>query len=73
MCFSACHWARIAKIVFGARIEDALASGFHELQIDDARLKELSGSPVEIVGDFLRDEAVGLFHLFDQRPNKRIY
>jgi tRNA(Arg) A34 adenosine deaminase TadA len=73
MCFSACHWARIAKIVFGARIEDALASGFHELQIDDARLKELSGSPVEIVGDFLRDEAVGLFHLFDQQPNKRIY
>src|SRR6266516_4264518 len=33
MCFSACHWARISTIVYGARIEDARASGFHELPI----------------------------------------
>ena len=23
MCFSACHWAKISKIVYGAQIEDA--------------------------------------------------
>jgi guanine deaminase len=73
MCFSACHWARISKIVYGADIQDALRSGFHELEISNARLKELSGSLVEIVSDFLRDEAVELFRLFDQRSNKRTY
>lgn len=73
MCFSACHWARISKIVYGASIRDAHASGFHELQIANTRLKELSGSPIEIAGDFLRDEAVALFHFFDQQPNKRTY
>ena len=73
MCFSACHWARLSKIVYGANIQDALHSGFHELQIPNMRLKELSASPVEIVSDFLRDEAVELFHLFDQQPNKRTY
>ena len=73
MCFSACHWARISKIVYGANIQDALHSGFHELQIPNSLLKELGASRVEIVSDFLRDEAVALFHLFDQQPNKRIY
>jgi len=73
MCFSACHWARISKIVYGASIRDAHASGFHELQIANTRLKELGGSPVEITGDFLRHEAIALFHFFDQQPNKRTY
>jgi hypothetical protein len=50
-----------------------LRRGFHELEISNARLKELSGSPVEIVSDFLRDEAVALFQLFDQQSNKRTY
>jgi guanine deaminase len=73
MCFSACHWARISKIVYGANIQDALGSGFHELEIPNTRLKELGGSPVEIVGDFLREEAVVLFQLFAQQSNKRTY
>jgi guanine deaminase len=73
MCFSACHWARISKIVYGASIHDAQASGFHELPIANSRLKELGASPVEIVGDFLRTEAVALFQFFDHQPNKRIY
>jgi tRNA(Arg) A34 adenosine deaminase TadA len=73
MCFSACHWARISKIVYGANIQDAKRSGFHELEITNTGLKELSGSPVEIVSDLLRDEAVALFQLFDQQSNKRTY
>jgi tRNA(Arg) A34 adenosine deaminase TadA len=73
MCFSACHWARLSKIVYGARIEDAFASGFHELHIPNIRMKEFGGSPVEIVADFLREEAVALFQLFDRQPNKRTY
>jgi hypothetical protein len=59
--------------VYGANIQDAQRSGFHELAIPSARMKELGGSPVEIAGDFLRDEAVALFQFFDQQPNKRTY
>src|SRR5580704_4217300 len=54
MCFSACHWARIAKVVYGAGIQDARASGFQELQISNARMKEVGASPMVIQGDFLR-------------------
>lgn len=73
MCFSACHWARLSKIFYGASIQDAQASGFHELTIANSRLKELGGSPIEIAGDFLRIEAVALFQFFDQQPDKRTY
>ena len=73
MCFSACHWARISTIVYGARIEDARASGFHELPIGNTEMKKLGGSPVEIVGDFLKEEAVVLFRLFDQQGLKKTY
>ena len=73
MCFSACHWARISKIVYGANIRDAHAAGFRELQIANTRMRELGASPIEIVGDFLREEAVALFQLFDHQPNRRTY
>jgi tRNA(Arg) A34 adenosine deaminase TadA len=73
MCFAACHWARISRIVFGANIQDAQQSGFHELTITNTRMKELGGSPVEVIADFLRDEAVALFHFFDHHPHKRTY
>jgi hypothetical protein len=36
-------------------------------------MRELGASPIEIVGDFLREEAVALFQLFDHQPNKRTY
>src|SRR3712207_8990119 len=39
MCFSACHWARVARIVYGASIADAAAFGFNELPVSNARLK----------------------------------
>src|ERR1043165_5126214 len=49
MCFSAIHWAKIEKIVFGARIEDAQRFGFNELTVSNHLLKELGISDVLIV------------------------
>lgn len=73
MCFAACHWARIFRIVFGARIEDAQKAGFSELAVSNEQMKTLGGSGVEIVGDFLRDECVGLFETWSARQDKRAY
>jgi guanine deaminase len=73
MCFSACHWARISTIVFGARISDAQATGFHELTISNRRMKTLGDSAVAIVGGVLREEARNLFRLWSGQRRRRLY
>ena len=61
MCFSACHWARIDKIVYGASISDAKKAGFNELQISDAHLKKEGKLSVKLEGAFLKKENQALF------------
>ncbi len=73
MCFSACHWARISKIVYGAQIEDAKKLGFNELTISNKELKKAGNCPIEIVGDILREENLELFKLWSVEGNRRIY
>lgn len=73
MCFSAIHWARISTIVFGSRIADARGLGFSELTISNQQMKELGGSPVVIVPDYLREECTALFREWAARPERRAY
>jgi len=73
MCFAACHWARIRRIVFGTRIADAEAAGFHEMPIGNDRMKALGGSEVAIVPDVLRDECAALFTRWADRRDRRAY
>ncbi|MCK4913066.1 MAG: nucleoside deaminase [Planctomycetes bacterium] len=73
MCFAACHWARISKIVFGARIKDAKEAGFSELALPNEEMKRLGKSSVEIVADFLSKESIELFKLWSQNSKKRAY
>jgi tRNA(Arg) A34 adenosine deaminase TadA len=73
MCFSAAHWARVELVVFGARIADARAAGFHELDISCDRMRELGGSELVVVGDVLRDECRALFRLWRTRQDHRPY
>ena len=73
MCFGAIHWAKIARIVYGAAIADARDFGFSELDISNRWLKELAGSPVDIVDGVMRDEAVQLFRDWRSRVDHRVY
>lgn len=73
MCFSACHWARLDRIVYGAAIADAAAAGFNELPVSNLDLKRLGDSPVEIVSNVLRDECRELFQLWLRHPQRRAY
>jgi tRNA(Arg) A34 adenosine deaminase TadA len=73
MCFSAIHWAKIDRIVFGARIADAKGAGFNELSISNEEMKRLGGSPVDVVPELLRDENVALFREWIARPDRRGY
>ncbi len=70
MCFAAIHWARIGRIVFAARVEDAARYGFNELPMGNAQLKSLGRLEVELVGDFQRDLALALFDLFKARHGR---
>ena len=64
MCFSAIHWARAARIVFGTSIADAEAAGFRELSISNETMKRLGGASVAVEGGFLRDECAAVFARF---------
>jgi tRNA(Arg) A34 adenosine deaminase TadA len=70
MCFSAIHWANIDRIVYGTSIADAAEAGFNELPISNYDMKRLGNSRVEVVGDFLREEAKELFRIFKERGTK---
>lgn len=73
MCFSACHWARVSRIVFGARIEDAKGYGFRELSVSTAQLKALGHCAAGITADCLRDESLLLFEQWRARGDHRAY
>ncbi len=73
MCFSAIHWAKIDRIVFGARIEDAGNAGFNELSISNEEMKEKGQSPVNIEAEFMRDANKKVFQEFIQSAERRTY
>ncbi|MFH2146036.1 MAG: nucleoside deaminase [Candidatus Omnitrophota bacterium] len=64
MCFSACHWARISRVIFGANIADAKVAGFNELLISNLNMHSLAKSAIEVTGNFMRRENLLLFSLW---------
>jgi len=73
MCFSAIHWARIDKIIYGTKTSDAKKIGFNELSITDRRLKSLGKSKVKLAGGFMRKECMDLLERFSRLKNKKLY
>lgn len=73
MCFSACHWANVQRIVYGARIPDALRAGFRELTIPAEDMARLGGSGVEVRGGMLAAECAALFDAWRASGRARTY
>lgn len=73
MCFSACHWAAVDRIVYGARIPDALRAGFRELTIQAEDMARLGGSAVEVQGGVLAAECAALFDEWRRAGKARTY
>ncbi|MBF0122561.1 MAG: nucleoside deaminase [Candidatus Omnitrophica bacterium] len=73
MCFSAIHWARIQRIVYGASIADAQRAGFNELAISNVLMKKEGGSPVVVEGGCLVEECVALFEEWKNSGKAKVY
>jgi guanine deaminase len=73
MCFSACHWARISCVVYGARIKDAKKFGFNELAVSNEQLKKHGRTNVVLRKDLLRSENLRLFKTWARSPSRKAY
>jgi tRNA(Arg) A34 adenosine deaminase TadA len=73
MCFAAIHWAKIKKIVYGARIEDSRKFGFSEMSLSNSLLKKLGEAKIDIEGDVLREEVIKLFVYWSKKNGNKTY
>lgn len=72
MCFSACHFASVQKIVYGASLQDAKLFGFNELFISNDLMKKFGKAPIIIQSDFLNQECLSLFKMWTERKHSKI-
>jgi tRNA(Arg) A34 adenosine deaminase TadA len=73
MCFSAIHWARITKVIFGTSIADVRKRGFHELSISNRKMKHDGKSRVFLKAGFMKKECLALLADWDRKTNKKVY
>ena len=72
MCLGAIHWARIGKIFYGFRIEDAAAIGFDDTEF----FRQMLLPPEERLissQELCRAEALDLVHDYTLLPAKQPY
>ena len=73
MCFSAIHWAKIKKIIYGTEIKDAQKAGFNELAISNEKMKDFGKSNVGIIKNFMYEENLKLFNDWVKQANAKKY
>jgi tRNA(Arg) A34 adenosine deaminase TadA len=73
MCFSAIHWARIDKVIYGTAIADVKRLGFNELAISNKKMKAAGKSKVKITKGFMLRECRKLLSDWDSLDNKQTY
>jgi len=73
MCFAACHWARLDRIVFGASIADADGAGFNELTISNLEMKEIGGCGITVAPGCLCEDNKALFRDYVRRSDRIVY
>lgn len=73
MCFSACHWAGISRVYYGAEIADAKKAGFNEIELSNRKIKEISKLDISISGGILRKECIALFKKWSEKEGSKPY
>lgn len=70
MCFAACHWAGIKRILFGTDLAQS-RKFFTEMPIGSQQMNELGLCKIEITGGVLLPEDLRLWQEWSQRQNKK--
>ena len=73
MCFSAIHWARIPKLVYGTSIADVAKLGFNELAVSNALIKKIGRLKIQIRKSFERKACSDLLKKWSSLESKRTY
>lgn len=73
MCFSACHWSRIKKILYGVRIEEAEKVGFHELRISNKKMNRMGKGTLQVEGGILQEECWKMMKEWADRKDHKVY
>ncbi len=73
MCMAGLHWARVAKVYYGATIEDAAEAGFHELYLPATEIARRAGDKITLKGGVMREECRALFQEWLSREGHRAY
>lgn len=73
MCFSAIHWARLKRLVYGTGIEDVKRRGFNELTIPAEEMKVKGAAAVDIESGYMLAECRSLLEWWDSFPDKKVY
>ncbi len=73
MCFSAIHWARLDRVIYGTAIADVKRRGFHELVLSCRRLAKLGRSGVKVRSGFMLKECRKLLEAWDGLDHKQVY
>lgn len=60
MCFTACWWANIKQLIYGAHLHDA-TNVSREIELSSEYLNEKGGSIIEIIPGFMREECLTLY------------
>lgn len=73
MCLCAAYWAHIDQIFYGATVEDAMKYGdFLDLDYFKEMAKSKKDRKIKCT-EFMRDEAVEVWKLFAEMPNRARY
>ncbi len=73
MCFAACYWAGIKRIVYGSSIKDAKRIGFNELLVTNRKMKILSKTKLQIESGFIKEECAEVFKIWLKYKDKKAY
>lgn len=72
MCLGAIHWARISRIYYGFRIEDAATIGFDDREFFDEFARPEAERAIPAL-DLIRAEALELIEEYRRIPDRRHY
>jgi tRNA(Arg) A34 adenosine deaminase TadA len=71
MCFSALNWAKVSRLVYGAEVGSSTDPGLAGQAIDPETMRDIGGSPLEIVGGILMEENLAIYEYHREWNERR--